>query len=218
MQQFVPDCISACDHIQDYYRKAAELYQWPTFLAWLDWRQPTQLPAHEIHKVAILDIRTLNCDRHLGNFLVDQNYKVFPIDHGYALPGNARQIRFNWMYFPQTKQGFSRNDLNYIKSLNPDDDIKLLQKEYPQIPQQNLFRIKIATLLLQAAASNGLTAFQIAELMEGDRGPCLKEENKKGHFFEDEICKKLIIGETIKTDGEITKHLEAAVAVYKKFK
>ena len=56
-QMFVPNCKHAWDHYQ--------------ILPWfLSFARGHKIPPHEIHKIAILDIRTLNCDRHLKNFLV----------------------------------------------------------------------------------------------------------------------------------------------------
>ncbi len=53
-----------------------------------------RVPAAECHRAAILDILTLNCDRHQGNFMVadgpDQGAgstpALVPIDHGLTLP------------------------------------------------------------------------------------------------------------------------------------
>ena len=52
---------------------------------------PRAFPVKEVHKIAVLDIRLANADRHAGNILVHKeeegdNYKLIPIDHGYCLP------------------------------------------------------------------------------------------------------------------------------------
>jgi hypothetical protein len=49
-----------------------------------------KLPLEEIHKIAILDIRILNCDRNGENVLVIEGAKnkLIPIDHGLSLPDN----------------------------------------------------------------------------------------------------------------------------------
>jgi hypothetical protein len=52
---------------------------------------PRPFPVKEVHKIAVLDIRLANADRHAGNILVCKereggNYKLIPIDHGYCLP------------------------------------------------------------------------------------------------------------------------------------
>lgn len=44
----------------------------------------------EVHKIAVLDMRLANADRHGGNILIrkDDNGQIelIPIDHGYCLP------------------------------------------------------------------------------------------------------------------------------------
>jgi hypothetical protein len=123
------------------------------------------IPKEEIHKIAIFDIRMLNCDRHLKNFLVDKEWNIHPIDHGYILPGNAASIRFDWINFSQAKEPFSEETLRYITRLNPAADIALIKKKIPDISESALKMVEISTLLLQIAAIKGLTAYQIADLM-----------------------------------------------------
>lgn len=52
---------------------------------------PHNFPAHEVHKISVLDIRLANADRHAGNILIsregeDGQIVLTPIDHGYCLP------------------------------------------------------------------------------------------------------------------------------------
>jgi hypothetical protein len=51
---------------------------------------PRAFQVQEVHKIAVLDIRLANADRHAGNILTCKdeggNYKLIPIDHGYCLP------------------------------------------------------------------------------------------------------------------------------------
>jgi len=50
---------------------------------------PKHFPAHEVHKIAVLDIRLANADRNGANILVQKNgssFNLVPIDHGYCLP------------------------------------------------------------------------------------------------------------------------------------
>lgn len=125
----------------------------------------SSIPASEIHKIGILDVRTLNCDRHLKNFLVDENYQIHPIDHGYTLSKNASLLRFDWMYFDQSKKPFSENELAYIESLNPNEDARILREL--GIEEEAITRLTTATLLLKAAARKGLSLYQIGDLMLG---------------------------------------------------
>lgn len=51
---------------------------------------PSAFPTEEVHKIAVLDMRMANADRHAGNILIskggDGQTKLIPIDHGYCLP------------------------------------------------------------------------------------------------------------------------------------
>lgn len=124
-----------------------------------------EIPATQIHKIAIFDIRTLNCDRHLQNFLISEERDcAYPIDHGYAFPGDAKSLRFDWMNFPQAKTPFSEEALNHIRALDANADIALIKKHIPNIAQDTLDMIRISIRLLQIAAAKGLNAHQIADL------------------------------------------------------
>lgn len=51
---------------------------------------PRDFPVGEVHKIAVLDMRLANADRHAGNILfskgADGRIELIPIDHGYCLP------------------------------------------------------------------------------------------------------------------------------------
>lgn len=76
--------------------------------------------ADQVHRIGILDIRLLNMDRNEGNVLIDQNRKMIPIDHGLCLPDRLDVTEDNllWMSFPQAKQEFSPESLEFIASLD----------------------------------------------------------------------------------------------------
>lgn len=54
---------------------------------------PRAFPVQEVHKIAVLDMRLANADRHAGNILFHRDgngqYMLIPIDHGYCLPENV---------------------------------------------------------------------------------------------------------------------------------
>lgn len=60
---------------------------------------PGAFPVKEVHKIAVLDIRLANADRHAGNILIsteednDQNVLI-PIDHGYCLPTSVSTVSY----------------------------------------------------------------------------------------------------------------------------
>lgn len=65
---------------------------------------------HEIHKIAILDIRLMNADRNSANILCkrhhDNSIELFPIDHGYGLRDvcDVSWMDWCWLDWPQMKE------------------------------------------------------------------------------------------------------------------
>lgn len=61
-------------------------------------RGPNAFPVDEVHKIAVLDMRMANADRHAGNILVgegeDGQTVLIPIDHGYCLPESVSAFLF----------------------------------------------------------------------------------------------------------------------------
>jgi hypothetical protein len=156
--------------------------------------------ASEIQKIAILDVRTLNCDRHLGNLLVDSDLKMYPIDHGYTLPGKAKHLRFEWVDFETSKSPFTKESLEYIARLDPKEDARRIRKTMPNVAESTLKRLKVSTFLLQLAAAKGLSPYQIAKLM-----------TKEAHFE-----KKIWPAVERKSDAQIKALLQAEIEAFRK--
>jgi len=88
---------------------------------------------NDVHHIGILDILLYNTDRHGGNILVTQsggcgtgcgkgNARLVPIDHGLCLPDfrHLDQAEFEWLYWKQAQQKFTKHDLELIASFNGD--------------------------------------------------------------------------------------------------
>lgn len=64
---------------------------------------PGLFPVEEVHKIAVLDMRLANADRHSGNILLvrkegdEAGFGLVPIDHGYCLPESVSTS--NWIFF-----------------------------------------------------------------------------------------------------------------------
>ncbi|XP_078431329.1 phosphatidylinositol 4-kinase gamma-like protein [Wolffia australiana] len=131
---------------------------------------PRAFPLEDIHRIAILDIRLANADRHGGNILVsrtgkEQRVRLIPIDHGYCLPENFEDCTFEWLYWPQAREGFGAEAMEYIKSLDAEEDIALL-KSHGWEPSLECARVlRISTMLLKKGAEKGLTPFAIGSIM-----------------------------------------------------
>ncbi|KAL6547751.1 hypothetical protein OROHE_009456 [Orobanche hederae] len=139
---------------------------------------PMDFPVEEVHKISVFDIRTANADRHAGNILMYRDrgkgrVVLIPIDHGYCLPENFEDCTFDWLYWPQARQPFSQETLDYIKSLDPEQDISVLHFYGLDLSPQCARTLRISTMLLKKGAERGLTPFTIGSIM------CREKLNRK---------------------------------------
>ncbi|XP_052159275.1 phosphatidylinositol 4-kinase gamma 4-like [Oryza glaberrima] len=131
---------------------------------------PRAFPVKEVHKIAVLDLRLANADRHAGNILVCKdeeggNYKLVPIDHGYCLPEKFEDCTFEWLYWPQAREPFSDETIAYIKSLDAEEDIKLLKFHGWELSARCARVLRISTMLLKKGAARGLTPYDIGRIL-----------------------------------------------------
>lgn len=68
------------------------------------------------------------------------------------------------MEWPQTQQPFTREELEFIHSLDPEEDVKFLQKhlKFRDICLRNF---RIAEILLKKCAREGFTLYQIGSFL-----------------------------------------------------
>ncbi|KAK9724819.1 hypothetical protein RND81_05G100600 [Saponaria officinalis] len=130
---------------------------------------PSAFPVEEVHKISVLDIRLANADRHAGNILVTKDSQgqisLIPIDHGYCLPSKLEDCTFDWLYWPQARHPFSPETISYIKSLDAEEDIKLLKLHGWDLPPECARLFRVSTMLLKKGAERGLTPFAIGSIM-----------------------------------------------------
>lgn len=131
---------------------------------------PATFPVHEVHKIAVLDIRLANADRHGGNILIcneaeQSSIKLVPIDHGYCLPEAFEDCTFEWLYWPQAKQPYDPETLQYISLLDADMDIQLLKSHGWSLSPACSRVLQISTMLLKKGAAAGLTPYEIGCMM-----------------------------------------------------
>eukprot|EP00262_Sarcandra_glabra_P017053 TRINITY_DN571_c0_g1_i1.p1 TRINITY_DN571_c0_g1~~TRINITY_DN571_c0_g1_i1.p1 ORF type:complete len:585 (+),score=100.41 TRINITY_DN571_c0_g1_i1:551-2305(+) len=131
---------------------------------------PRAFPVEEVHKISVLDIRLANADRHAGNILVCKEGEVgrivlVPIDHGYCLPENFEDCTFDWLYWPQACKPFSSETIDYIKSLDAEQDIALLKFHGWDLSLECSRTLCISTMLLKKGVERGLTPFAIGSIM-----------------------------------------------------
>lgn len=131
----------------------------------------------QVHRIAVLDIRTLNWDRHGGNILVTKSsssgrrYDLIPIDHGYILPDGIHNVPWPvWMDWPMIRQPLSEEVKRYIHYLDAETDARRLTDELNGVLRAGALQsLKIATALLQKGVAAGLTLYDIGLLMYSRR-------------------------------------------------
>ncbi|KZV15080.1 phosphatidylinositol 4-kinase gamma 4-like [Dorcoceras hygrometricum] len=130
---------------------------------------PSAFPVKEVHKIAVLDMRMANADRHAGNILVskgeDGQTVLIPIDHGYCLPYSFEDCTFDWLYWPQARQPFSAETVEYIRSMDAETDMALLKFYGWDLPLECARVLRISTMLLKKGTEKGLTPFAIGSMM-----------------------------------------------------
>ncbi|CEG46493.1 Sporangia induced phosphatidyl inositol kinase (PIK-E1) [Plasmopara halstedii] len=125
----------------------------------------------QIHRIALLDIRVFNTDRHPGNILLigeKKPYTMVPIDHGCILPSwfHLSEACFDWLKYPQIREPLSNTALQYIESLDAEKDAKLLR--VLGIREECVITLKICSLFLKLAATNGKTLYWMGNYMTRD--------------------------------------------------
>ncbi|KAF9689228.1 hypothetical protein SADUNF_Sadunf01G0069800 [Salix dunnii] len=130
---------------------------------------PGAFPVEEVHKISVFDIRMANTDRHAGNILIstgeDGQSVLIPIDHGYCLPDKFEDCTFDWLYWPQARQPYSPEVVDYINSLDAEHDIALVQFYGWDIPLECARVLRISTMLLKKGVERGLPPFAIGSIM-----------------------------------------------------
>ncbi|KAI0565014.1 Phosphatidylinositol 3- and 4-kinase [Gracilaria domingensis] len=142
----------------------------------------------QVHRIAVLDIRTLNHDRHGGNVLVtrsaspERRYDLVPIDHGYILPDVVQSVPWPiWMDWPMVREPLSDRVKKYIADLDAEREAYVLNDELDgKLRTGSLRALKVATMLLQKGVKAGLTLYDIGLLIYSHRGdPHSKSELEK---------------------------------------
>ncbi|CAL0308863.1 unnamed protein product [Lupinus luteus] len=144
---------------------------------------PGAFPVKEVHKISVLDIRLANADRHAGNILLgteeDNDHSVLiPIDHGYCLPTSFEDCTFEWLYWPQARKPYSAETVEYINSLDAEEDISLLKFHGWDLPVECARTLRISTLLLKKGVARKMTPFAIGSIM------CRESLNKESMIEE----------------------------------
>ena len=124
----------------------------------------------EVHKIGLLDIRMLNCDRNSGNVLASRNeygrLELIPIDHGLSMPEQLEITRDSWvwLHWAQSREPFDPFTLRFIQQIDVEHDVQRLKSElnFNDIVFENM---RVSHLVLQKCANSGLTLHQIGNII-----------------------------------------------------
>jgi hypothetical protein len=127
---------------------------------------PSAFPVDEVHKIGILDLYTLNFDRHGGNILFKEDEEngisLIPIDNGFSLPDTLAipNLWFEWMAWSQSKKPFSQKTIEYLKRLDIAKHVEMIKKEL-HIRPECLRVMTVMGHLLKKAVDAGLSLYDI---------------------------------------------------------
>ncbi|KAF0695362.1 Aste57867_13796 [Aphanomyces stellatus] len=129
--------------------------------------------APDVHKIAILDVRLFNTDRHGGNILLQptpgvSTYAMVPIDHGLCLPSihHLDAACFEWLYWPQAKIPLNDAALNHIAALDDAKDAAALRSV--GLDEEAIATMRVCTKLLQKGAAAGFSLYDIGSVLQRD--------------------------------------------------
>ena len=103
---------------------------------------------------------------------------------------------FEWLYWPQAKEPYFSETLEYIKALDAEQDMELLRFHGWEIPPSCARVFRISTMLLKKGAAKGLTPFAIGSIM-------CRETLEKESVIEQIICDAEAIASEETTEEEI---------------
>lgn len=119
---------------------------------------------------------------------------LVPIDHGYCLPESVSPIHpyicaficiigwffildsidacmqfedctFEWLYWPQCREPFGEETVEYVRSLDAEEDIAMLRLHGWEVSRECARTLRVATMLLKKGVERGLTAFHIGSVL-----------------------------------------------------
>lgn len=119
-----------------------------------------------VHKIALLDLRLFNTDRHGGNLLVTTDKSLVPIDHGLCLP-DVRELGeawFEWLPWEHCKRELSKEAVAWVHAIDIERDADILRRL--EVRPEAILTLYVTTYLLKCAVQKGWTLFEIGTFMQ----------------------------------------------------
>lgn len=83
----------------------------------------------------------------------------------YLLLLQFEDVTYDWLYWPQARKPYADEVIDYIKSLDAEEDIALLKFHGWEMPPKCARTLRISTMLLKKGVERGLTPFDIGSIM-----------------------------------------------------
>ncbi|OQR99323.1 phosphatidylinositol kinase (PIK-E3) [Thraustotheca clavata] len=132
---------------------------------------PSQFDINHVHAIALLDLRSVNQDRHGGNILVQRSKgnRLIPIDHGCILPefDAMSETQFTWLSWPQAREPLTPSTIAYVNRLNSSHQLQAMKQTYPEVafPAKAIVTLHLGTIFVQTCVAFGLTIYDMGILM-----------------------------------------------------
>jgi len=127
---------------------------------------PGMLKSSEIEKIAFLDLRLWNNDRHAGNIL-REDQKLIPIDHGASLPVKWGRQWWEWQNWSAVQQPPSAALRSEAARLNPEEDAKKIAQVGLGPAAQRT--VRLAGHLLKYGVAKGIPLGTLASVIVGEK-------------------------------------------------
>ncbi|BAS75543.1 phosphatidylinositol 4-kinase gamma 4 [Oryza sativa Japonica Group] len=107
---------------------------------------------------------------HAGNILTCRDEQghglsLVTIDNGYCLPESFEDCTFEWLCWPQCRQPFSEEMVEYIRSLDAEEDIAILRFHGWDMSGKCERILCVTTMLLKKGVDTGLAAFHMRSIL-----------------------------------------------------
>jgi hypothetical protein len=143
----------------------------------MDQRLYPHFSASSVRRIAALDIRMMNEDRHSSNILIVNQKEIVPIDHGFVFPHFLSDIYLTWVDWAQAATHFTEAELSYISLLDPEQDRRMMLDEM-HFEEMLANRLFVATVLLKLFAVRRKTAAEIGKILARKHPPGVKEATR----------------------------------------
>lgn len=121
----------------------------------------------------------LNCVCIKAKYLINEQYTILvTCELTFSSRLQFEDCTFDWLYWPQARQPFSQETIDYIKSLDAEQDIAILKFYGLDLSPECARIFRISTMLLKKGAERGLSPYAIGNIM------CRETLNKKSMIEE----------------------------------